>query len=213
MFYVVYKITNLVNNKIYVGVHKTKNLNDEYMGSGVNIKSAIKKYGTENFMREYLAVFDNPEQMYRMESEIVNNEFISCDETYNISLGGLGSWEHINKNLTNEQKKEKGKCLGENYGSLAGSWKDYQKRIRVWKVVPIEIRQENARKMGLEFGGYNQLNDNEIKERLDKIKDIDLMKMGWVKKVSDVLEISHAQVKRFIKKYYKGEYYQRKSPE
>ena len=48
MFYTVYKITNLINNKIYVGVHITKNLNDSYMGSGVNIKRAIKKYGNKD---------------------------------------------------------------------------------------------------------------------------------------------------------------------
>ena len=41
-YYYIYQITNLVNNKIYVGVHKTKDLNDGYMGSGKVIISAIK---------------------------------------------------------------------------------------------------------------------------------------------------------------------------
>lgn len=43
-FYTVYKITNIINNNIYVGCHATENINDNYYGSGTNIKKAIKKY-------------------------------------------------------------------------------------------------------------------------------------------------------------------------
>jgi hypothetical protein len=212
MFYTVYKITNKINNKIYIGVHKTKNLDDNYMGSGNKIKLAIKKYGVENFVKEYLAIFDNPEDMFDMESKIVNEEFISNKETYNMTIGGNGSWDYVNNNLSMEEKINHGKWLSDNYASKGGSWKNYEKRIKVWSVVPLEIRQENARKMGYKFGGQNKFEKIEIDKRLGLIKDIDLTEFGWVKKVADILQISHTQAKRFIKKYYKGEYYQRKSP-
>lgn len=86
--YTVYQITNLINNKIYVGVHKTYNINDRYMGSGVAINNAYQKYGMTNFKKEILFIFDNKEDMLNKEFEIVNEEFIKRKDTYNIMLGG-----------------------------------------------------------------------------------------------------------------------------
>ena len=90
MHYYLYKITNWFNGKIYIGVHKTSNLNDGYMGSGVAIKAAIKKYGIEYFTKEILQQFNSAEEMFEAESQIVNEEFILNENTYNIATGGLG---------------------------------------------------------------------------------------------------------------------------
>ena len=48
-YYYIYEITNLINGKRYRGQHKTTNLNDNYMGSGVAINAAYEKYGINNF--------------------------------------------------------------------------------------------------------------------------------------------------------------------
>ena len=53
MHYIIYKITNQINGKYYIGRHATKDVNDSYMGSGIGIKNAIAKYGVENFINEH----------------------------------------------------------------------------------------------------------------------------------------------------------------
>ena len=88
MNYIVYKTTNLINGKVYVGVHYTNpEIFDGYLGCGVTKKdkkkktklglpAAIRKYGYENFQRETLFVYPDSEEgrleAYEKEKEIVN---------------------------------------------------------------------------------------------------------------------------------------------
>jgi len=94
MFYTIYKITNKLDNKTYIGMHQTNNLDDGYMGSGKLLKRAINKHGINNFVKEILHVFDNLSDMIAKEAELVR-----CDETtYNLCEGGHGGFGYINKN-------------------------------------------------------------------------------------------------------------------
>lgn len=99
-FYTIYKITNKNTGKFYIGRHITTNLNDDYMGSGKYIRRAVEKYGANSFLKEYLFIFDNEEEMYNKEAEIVTEEFCLREDTYNIAPGGFaGGFRHINQNV------------------------------------------------------------------------------------------------------------------
>lgn len=97
MFYYLYEVKNNINNKIYIGVHKTMDLNDNYMGSGKYLKKAIKKYGLENFTKTILEFFDSEKEMFIREREIINEAFLTRPDVYNLSNGGNGGWDYINK--------------------------------------------------------------------------------------------------------------------
>ena len=98
MFYYLYQITNLVNNKIYVGIHKTMDMNDGYMGSGKIIKRASKKHGADKFKKDILETFVDSESMYAREKEVVTDKFLLCEDVYNLRRGGLGGFDYINAN-------------------------------------------------------------------------------------------------------------------
>lgn len=102
MYYTVYKITNQIDGKFYIGSHKTRDLNDNYMGSGKYLKRAQEKYGVENFTKEILFVFGTSEEMYKKEAEIVSEHFLVTENTYNLKVGGFGGWDY--NNTENGQK-------------------------------------------------------------------------------------------------------------
>lgn len=103
MKFIVYVTTNVVNNKIYVGVHKTQNpeIFDEYIGCGVKINNphsynkaktpfqfAVQKYGPNSFKRVVLRIFDTLEDALELEASIVDENFVKRHDTYNVALGG-----------------------------------------------------------------------------------------------------------------------------
>ncbi len=89
----IYKITNLITGKAYVGQRYIRDgktsLNDNYWGSGLYIKRTIKKYGLNNFKKEILK--DNIR--CQTAANIFEQVFIKKENTltpngYNLTTGG-----------------------------------------------------------------------------------------------------------------------------
>ena len=103
----IYKITNLINKKIYVG--KALIHNENYYGSGLQITAAIEKYGKENFSKEILEECSPDELDTR---EIFWIDYLNARDTkigYNISIGGTGGnhyWKSLDENGKVELQKK-----------------------------------------------------------------------------------------------------------
>jgi len=159
MYHIVYLTTNLINGKIYVGVHETYNLNDGYKGSGIGIKNAFRKYKKRNFKCQILHYCVDSDHAYELEEQIVDKWFISRPDTYNqvtggkhYSIGRTYSLESVMK--LSKTRKEKGLAKGQlNNGSKTNMLTD--QRI---------TKASKAKETRIKNGGYVVSEETKIKK-------------------------------------------------
>lgn len=111
MFYYVYKITNTVNGKYYIGAHQSECLDDGYLGSGKWLKNAQRKYGLDLFTKEIIKFCDNELEMYALEAELVTEDLVMDDQCYNLIVGGHGGWNAHNTDPANSQFRKAGAAI------------------------------------------------------------------------------------------------------
>lgn len=140
--FTVYKTINTVNGRYYIGAHKTDNLEDTYLGSGLAIKRAIKFYGRDKFIKEILSVVNTEQEMYDVERQLVG-EHISDPLCYNLMEGGIGGFTHINEHrhlYTNPMKDPV--IVARNMQSRRAGYGNDPQRVAAHK----EIRKQNVQK-------------------------------------------------------------------
>jgi len=173
MYYLNYKITNLINGKIYEGAHKTSNINDDYMGSGKLIIKAIEKYGIENFKKEVTFQVATEDIMYWIERMIVTKETVEDKNSYNLVIGGKGGWSHITTDMRINQNKSKigFKHSKESKCKMSKSSKGKSKSIEHCKNISLsqkgkKLSEEHKTKIGNFHRG--KIISNIAKDRLSK---------------------------------------------
>jgi group I intron endonuclease len=101
----IYKIINLVNNKIYIGKDESNRPN--YYGSGKLIKRSIAKYGKSNHIKEILEETSDKKVLIQLEKYWIKKfKSYNRDIGYNISLGGDGG-DTMTNNPNLEEIKDK----------------------------------------------------------------------------------------------------------
>jgi hypothetical protein len=91
-YHFIYKTTNVLSGKYYIGMHSTNDLDDGYLGSGNRIRLAIRKHGKENFKREILEFCESKLILRSREEEIVNLDELAKEKCMNLKVGGEGGW-------------------------------------------------------------------------------------------------------------------------
>lgn len=181
MTYYLYKITNLLNNKIYIGVHSTKNVNDRYMGSSKPLQNAIRKYGKQFFKKEILEFFDTAAQMYLREKEIISTAFVLREDTYNLITGGNGgfgpnAWQAAQTDTARRKRKKSmaasKMAQGKNNNQYGTMW--ITNEIKNLKILKTETIPDGFRKGRIMPAGWGDNIRNKLKGRtLEDIIGID----------------------------------------
>lgn len=134
-----YRTNNIINGKFYYGSHNGEDVN--YLGSGVALKRAIKKYGIENFELIILKRFNTREEAYVFEERFLKlYKISSLKNSYNIKDAGIGGDVFTNnpnnkaiRNLQSEVHKRRFENFNE------------RSKCNVFKDVSEERRKELSR--------------------------------------------------------------------
>lgn len=161
--FIVYKTTNTVNDKYYIGKHRIGPKSDTYLGSGRDLNIDVRLYGRDKFIRETLYICDNETECFRVEAELVTEETVADPQCYNITTGGRGG---------RTQSESTKKLISE---AVKNEWKDNDERVlanrerfialhRAGKVGKASLTQE-SRKL-LSTKSKNRWADCEYKQKV-----------------------------------------------
>lgn len=112
-YYYIYKVTNKLTNEYYVGQHSSTKepLHDTYMGSGIQIKQALKRYGTHNFTKEIVQLCENTTDLNVAELIHIGDKWFTDPLCLNMKAGGEAGrgWTHTIEARRNISIHNKGK--------------------------------------------------------------------------------------------------------
>lgn len=120
-------------------MHSTTNLNDGYIGSGTNLRFAIRKYGPNNFKFEILEWCINREELIKREKEIINENFLNDPNCYNLKPGGTGGFN----NPTHQYNCSK--AAGIKHREMLECDENYRKKISISRTETNKKNHSNGR--------------------------------------------------------------------
>jgi len=158
-YHYIYKTTNIITNRYYIGMHSTNDIEDGYMGSGKRLWYSINKYGKENHKIKILEYLPNRKDLSEREKELVNEDILQDKMCMNLIVGGTGgifSEEHHEK-----MKKGASKWLKE-------KWKEQEYRNKTIKMIS-ENTKKTHKKGKLKYDNFkDKCHTEETKNKMSK---------------------------------------------
>ena len=138
MYGYVYKTTNLINGKIYIGQHKSESFDENYYGSGRYLRNAVNKYGIDKFSVEIIDVAQDKSALNLLEKKWIRFYRKRGCAMYNIANGGEGG--DVFSGLSDEDKRRRNDKLRKNsYFATLSLEESSEMHKRAW-----ETRRRNG---------------------------------------------------------------------
>lgn len=96
-FHFIYRTTNLINGRYYLGMHSTNRIDDGYLGSGKRLYYELNKYGRDNFKFEILEQFNSREELVQAEINLITEHDLKNPNCLNLKQGGSGGFTDENR--------------------------------------------------------------------------------------------------------------------
>ena len=185
----IYKTTNLLNGKIYIGQHKNSDYKPKYLGSGKLIKAAINKYGIENFSNEIICSCETKEDMCNKEIYWINKyqSFPKTGIGYNLTPGG--EWGDITFGMNEKQYSEYCKKFQGNKNGMFGhhqSQESLDKMVKTRKEKGIGVGESNPMWRSGERGIHYMLGKTHSEQTKSKISESLMGNIPWNKGLKTV---------------------------
>lgn len=202
-YHYIYKTTNVINNKYYIGMHSTDKLNDGYIGGGKYLWNSINYHGRDYHVKEILEFVNTRENLKKREEEIVNEQLINENLCMNLKTGGQGGFsseEHQlkcsiagNKALNEKLKDSEFKKIFNSKVSdgVKDTYENGRKGNNYFSWKGKVMTTETKKKMsdsskGMGKGSLNSqygtcwVTDGKVNKKIKKIKLIEFIKEGWL---------------------------------
>lgn len=184
--YIIYKHTNILNNKSYIGLtSKTleerfnEHIKESTNGSSRSFHKAIRKYGVENF--ESTVLEDNLEN-YEIACERekyfidIHNTFYGYGNGYNMTYGGDGS-------VKGELNPNYGRKRPEHSAHLKELYKDGNKQhsefMKQWHKENVHWNTGNNGELNPNYGNHmSEESKQQLKKSLAKIEKLECPHCG-----------------------------------